>query len=76
MDFPLVHPPSIGRDRETDARVSRSFYRHPEPPGGPSRLYLTFDRARDRALRAGGRALDFVPERIRPRIRHRDRRPE
>jgi hypothetical protein len=76
MDFPLVHPPSIGRDRETDARVSRSFYRHPEPPAGPSRLYLTFDRARDRALRAGGRALDFVPERIRPRIRHRDRRPE
>jgi hypothetical protein len=74
MEFPLTHPPSISRDAETDARASELFYRHPEPPAEPSRLYLAFDRARDRVLRAGGRVLDFVPERIRPRIRHRDRR--
>lgn len=74
MDFPLVHPPSIRRESGTDARVSERFYRHPAPPAGPSRLHLAFERARGRMLRAGGRALDFVPERVRPRIRHRDRR--
>jgi hypothetical protein len=74
MEFPLIHPPSVERDAETDARASELLYRHPEPPPQPSRLYLAFDRARDRVFRAGGRALDFVPERIRPRIRHRDRR--
>ena len=75
MEFPLIHPPSISRDTEADARVSELFYRHPAPPPEPSRLYLALDRARDRLLRAGGRALDFVPEPVRPRIRHRDRRP-
>jgi hypothetical protein len=74
MDFPLVHPPSVTRDRATDARVSELVYRHPEPPRQPSPLYKVFDFTRDRVLRAGGRALDFVPEPIRPRIRHRDRR--
>jgi hypothetical protein len=74
MDFPLTHPPSISRDTEADARVSELFYRHPEPPAGPPRARLAFERARGRVLRAGGRALDFVPERIRPRIRHRDKR--
>jgi hypothetical protein len=74
MAFPLIHPTSISRDAETDDRMSELVYRHPEPPKEPSRLYKTFDLVRDRALRAGGRALDFVPEPIRPRIRHRDRR--
>jgi hypothetical protein len=68
MPFPLEHPPEVAADREADALASLFFRRDPPPPAPPLRA-----RLRDRALRAGGRALDFVPEPIRPRIRHRDR---
>jgi hypothetical protein len=71
--FPLTHPRSIERDAEIDARMSLLVYRHPEPPA-PPRTPVRF-RVWHWALRAGGRALDFVPEQIRPRIRHRDRQP-
>ena len=71
MHFPLKHPDSIERDAAADAAVSHFFrlQEPPEPPKAPLR-----HRAWAATLRAGGRALDFVPEPIRPRIRHRDRR--
>jgi hypothetical protein len=71
IDFPLVHPHSIERDAAADAAASELLFRReapPPPPKAPLR-----HRAWAAALRAGGRALDFVPEPIRPRIRHRDR---
>jgi hypothetical protein len=73
MRFPLIHPRSVERDAEVDARMSLLVYRHPEPPAPPRAPLGT--RVRHWALRTGGRALDFVPEPIRPRIRHRDRWP-
>jgi hypothetical protein len=71
MEFPLVHPDSIERDAVADAAASELLFRRPEPPP-PPKLPLR-RRAWAATLRAGGRALDFVPEPIRPRIRHRDR---
>jgi hypothetical protein len=71
MQFPLVHPRSTSNDTEIDARVSLLVYRHPEPPRPPKAPVRI--RVWQWALRTGGRALDFVPEPIRPRIRHRDR---
>jgi hypothetical protein len=71
ITFPITHPPAVERDTEIDARMSLLVYRLPEPPP-PPRAPLPF-RVRNAILRAGGRALDFVPEPIRPRIRHRDR---
>jgi hypothetical protein len=68
--FPLAHPDSTDRDADADAAASLLF-RRPEP--GPARQALR-RRAWAATLRAGGRALDFVPARIRPRIRHRDRK--
>jgi hypothetical protein len=68
--FPLRHPETVAADAEADARASLFFRRDTEPPGPPLR-----ERVRDRVLRAGGRALDFVPEPVRPKIRHRDREP-
>jgi hypothetical protein len=71
MRFPLDHPESVEKDAEADARMSLLVYRRPELPATPkSRLPI---RTWHWALRTGGRALDFVPEPIRPRIRHRDR---
>jgi hypothetical protein len=71
LRFPLTHPPAVERDNGIDARMSLLVYRHPEPPPPPKAPLGT--RVRNWALRTGGRALDFVPEPIRPRIRHRDR---
>jgi hypothetical protein len=72
MRFPLIHPRSVERDEEVDARMSVLSYRRSGPPTPPRAPLRT--RIWHRALRAGGRALDFIPEPIRPRIRHRDRR--
>jgi hypothetical protein len=69
--FPLTHPKAVEADEAADALASGFFRRLPEPAAEPLRR-----RAWARALRAGGRALDLVPEPIRPRIRHRDRKPE
>jgi hypothetical protein len=71
MRFPLEHPESVEMDADADARMSLLVYRHPEPPAPPKAPLPT--RTWHWALRTGGRALDFVPEPIRPRIRHRDR---
>jgi hypothetical protein len=71
MTFPLEHPASIERDSEIDAAASALLFRRPEPPP-PAKPSLRH-RAWSATLRAGGRALDFVPTPIRPRIRHRDR---
>ena len=70
MPFPLTHPDSIERDPAVDAAASSLLFRreHPAPAKPPLR-----QRAWAAALRAGGRVLDFVPEPIRPKIRHRDR---
>jgi hypothetical protein len=71
MAFPLRHPGALERDTEADAAASAHLFRRAEPPPPkrplPRRIWAA-------ALRAGGRGLDFVPARIRPRIRHRDRR--
>jgi len=71
MRFPLVPPAAVEADAEADAAASR-FFRREE--GAPGREPLG-RRAWAATLRAGGRALDLVPEPIRPRIRHRDRKP-
>ena len=71
IGFPLDHPESIERDEAADARASLLF-RRPESEPKPARAPLRH-RAWAATLRAGGRALDFVPAPIRPRIRHRDR---
>lgn len=72
MRFPLEHPDSVERDVGADAAASISFFRRDEPAPAAEPLGR---RARAAILRAGGRALDFVPAAIRPRIRHRDRKP-
>ncbi len=72
MPFPLAHPATVETDPRVDAAASRLFFRRHEAPA--TRLPLG-RRVWDAALRAGGRALDFVPEPIRPKIRHRDRPP-
>ena len=64
MPFPLQHPAEVLRDVAADESASRLF-RLPAPTLG--------QRAIGGVLRAGGRALDFLPEPIRPKIRHRDR---
>ena len=73
MRFPLSHPRSIEVDPEVDA-VASHLFRHGVPPPPPPSERLP-QRAWAAMLRAGGRVLDFVPAPIRPRIRHRDRRP-
>jgi hypothetical protein len=70
VEFPLVHPDSVERDLAADAAASHLFRRDPGPAKPPLR-----HRAWAATLRAGGRALDFVPAPLRPRIRHRDRKP-
>lgn len=72
MSFPLSHPSPIAADAEVDALTSHFFRR--DAPQPPPREPLG-RRAWAATLRAGGRALDFVPAPIRPRIRHRDRSP-
>lgn len=72
MRFPLEHPDSVERDADADAAASIGFFRRNEPTPAAE---LLGRRARAAILRAGGRALDFVPAPIRPRIRHRDRQP-
>ena len=69
IEFPLEHPAAIERDEAADAAASLLFRRE-NPPPAKARLG---QRAWAATLRAGGRALDFVPAPIRPRIRHRDR---
>jgi hypothetical protein len=71
MEFPLRHPKSIERDAAADAAASSLLFRRGEPPK-PAKVPLR-RRAWAATLRAGGRALDFVPAPIRPKIRHRDR---
>jgi hypothetical protein len=71
VTFPLLHPTKIKGNTAADAATSRLFRIHvPKPQKEPLGR-----RVRAATLRAGGRALDFVPEPIRPRIRHRDRGP-
>jgi hypothetical protein len=70
MSFPLTHPASVERDDAADDAASR-FFRLAGPPAAKPALR---QRALAATLRAGGRALDFVPAPIRPRIRHRDRK--
>jgi hypothetical protein len=70
MEFPLRHPASIERDPAVDAASSSLLFRRQKPPQAGVSLG---HRAWATALRAGGRALDFVPQPIRPKIRHRDR---
>jgi hypothetical protein len=72
MPFPLKHPDAIERDPAADAAASHLFRLQQAPPPAKAPLRR---RAWAAALRAGGRALDLVPARIRPRIRHRDRDP-
>lgn len=68
--FPLEHPASVKPDAAADESASRFFRREEVAPATtPFRR-----RAWAAALRAGGRALDFVPAPVRPRIRHRDRK--
>lgn len=64
MPFPLTHPPGVRQDPGADTSASVLF-RRPKP--------TLWRRGVAGALRAGARALDFVPEPIRPKIRHRDR---
>jgi hypothetical protein len=71
IEFPLEHPASVEADPAADAAASR-FFRRDRPSPGRAPIGR---RAWAAALRAGGRALDFVPAPIRPRIRHRDRKP-
>ena len=66
IQFPLRHPETVAADAEADARASR-FFRRGQAPRPPLRA-----RVRHRVLRAGDRALDFVPEPVRPKTRHRD----
>ena len=60
---------SIEPDDAADAAASLLFASRARPPAKPRLGH----RAWAATLRAGGRALDFVPAPIRPRIRHRDR---
>jgi hypothetical protein len=64
VSFPLEHPPDVRRDAEAD-RVASHLFRRPK--------HERLRRAAYRVLQAGGNALDYVPEPIRPKIRHRDR---
>jgi hypothetical protein len=64
ITFPLEHPPEMRRDIAADRAASKLF-RRPRQERRERALYG--------ALRTGGRILDLVPERIRPKIRHRDR---
>jgi hypothetical protein len=64
ISFPLEHPAEVRRNVEADRIASRLFRR-------PRRE--AWQRAVYRFMRAGGRALDLIPEPIRPKIRHRDR---
>jgi hypothetical protein len=73
IGFPLVPPAAVERDERADAEASERFFRRPETAAPASRFAERIERLRWGALRAGGRALDLVPARIRPRIRHRDR---
>ncbi len=63
ISLPLEHPSKVRRDLAADAAASELFRR-------PRHVRR---QAVDGLLRAGGRALDFVPEPIRPKIRYRDR---
>jgi hypothetical protein len=64
ISFPLEHPPEVSRDAEAD-RLASHLFRRPK--------HERLRRAAYRVLQAGGNALDYVPEPIRPKIRHRDR---
>ena len=55
------------RDVEAD-RLASHLFRRPK--------YERLRRAAYHVLRAGGNALEYVPEPIRPKIRHRDRAGE
>lgn len=69
IEFPLRHPAAIEPDAAADAAAS-FFFRREDPGAAKTPLGR---RAWATTLRVGGRALDFVPDPIRPRIRHRDR---
>ena len=64
ISFPLEHPPEVRRSVEAD-RLASHLFRRPK--------YERLRRAAYHVLRAGGDALDYLPEPIRPKIRHRDR---
>ena len=71
ITFPLDDPGSVEADAAADAAASR-FFRREENASARASLGR---RAWAATLRAGGRALDLVPAPLRPRIRHRDRKP-
>ena len=64
ISFPLEHPPEVVRNVEAD-RLASHLFRRPR--------FEWLHRAGYRVLQAGGDALEYVPEPIRPKIRHRDR---
>jgi hypothetical protein len=72
-EFPLAHPDSLQRDAAADTAASSLLFRREGPPAPPKAPLRA--RVWAAALRVGGRSLDFVPEPIRPKIRHRDRKP-
>lgn len=64
ISLPLDHPPEVKRDVEAD-RLASHLFRRPK--------YERLRRAAYHVMRAGGNVLEYVPEPIRPKIRHRDR---
>jgi hypothetical protein len=64
ISFPLEHPPEVRRNVAAD-RAASHLFRRPK--------HERLRRAAYHVLRAAGDALDYVPEPIRPKIRHRDR---
>jgi hypothetical protein len=64
ISFPLTHRSDVRRDLAADLSASQLFRRPRQE---------LWQRGVNGLLRAGGRALDLVPEPIRPKIRHRDR---
>ena len=64
ISFPLEHPGEVRRDVAADVSASELFRRPRQE---------LWRRGVNGLLRAGGRALELVPEPIRPKIRHRDR---
>jgi len=74
IEFPLSAPARVERDIDADAEASRRLFRRGAAPPPPPPWREPWERFRWGTLRLGGRALDLIPEAVRPKIRHRDRR--
>jgi hypothetical protein len=73
--FPLKHPKRISPDGAADRHTVSLLYPDPDPPPPAPPALPVRRRIAGRMLWLGGRLLEYVPETVRPRIRHRDRRP-